>query len=48
MEKNQPTMMQKMRAATTNIKNGKPTLEDYRLVMQYPAFARMFMYNSKS
>ena len=48
MESTQPSMMQKMRLATANIKNGTPSLEDYRLVMQWPALASMFMRNSKN
>jgi hypothetical protein len=50
MEKNQPTMMQQMRAATQRMKDGTPTLDDYRLVMQWPAIASMFIRgtNSKS
>jgi uncharacterized membrane protein len=46
MEKNNPTMFQKMRQATERIQNGEPTMEDYRLVFEYPAMASMFMRNS--
>ena len=43
MEKNNPTMFQRMLHATTRIRLGQPTLDDYRLVMQWPALAQMFM-----
>ena len=43
MEKNNPTMFQRMLHATTRIREGRPTMDDYRLVMQWPAMAGMFM-----
>jgi hypothetical protein len=46
MQKNNPTMFQKMRQATQRMKDGEPTLDDYRLIMQWPAMASMFMRNS--
>ena len=38
-----PSMMQAMNSACLRIRDGEPTADDYRLVMQYPAIAGMFM-----
>lgn len=45
--KNNPTMMQKMAESVKRIQAGEPTADDYRMVMQWPAIAQMFM-RSKS
>jgi len=45
--KNNPTMMQKMAESVIRIQAGEPTADDYRMVMQWPAIAQMFM-RSKS
>lgn len=40
---NAPTMMQKMAQSVERIQNGTPTADDYRMIMQWPSIASMFM-----
>ena len=47
MEKNNPTRMQQMSQAVQRIRSGHPTADDYRLILEYPSMAAMFM-RSKS
>ena len=41
--KNPESIFVKIRQATRNIRQGIPTVEDYRLVLQYPGMASLYM-----
>ena len=43
--KNSPELFHNIRQAAKRIKQGTPSFNDYKLVMEYPAMAAMFMRN---
>jgi hypothetical protein len=40
--KDSPELFHRIRQAAKNLRQGQPTVDDYRLVMQYPAITALF------